>query len=279
VRGDSVHADRVVGSHRHHRLLLPALSKARNAAITARELSAGQHLMTAYTLYADDNRSMVLPGYCPPEWVDPNPLANTPALTVVDDSGTPVYGVPAQRYPWRLAPYMQYDFAGLYKDEKVLRRYLERSDFQYVISLSPSFGLNSTFCGGDADRSGFNTVALRNFGAFYITRLDQPQRPSRLIAFASCRGVNPDGGDLVPGFFRAEGPYTRTRLWLTTPPRQNPDALPVQYGNLDYRHEGKAAVMHLDAHAELAEFRTLDDMTRWANSANRSDWSIGQGIN
>ena len=80
---------------------------------------------------------------------------------------------------------------------------------------------------------------------------------------------------LLPGFFRAEGPFTRTRLWLATPPTQNPDALPVQYGNLDYRHEGKAAVMHFDTHAELQDFRTLDDMTRWASAATRPAWTIG----
>ena len=256
-------------------LLLPALGKARSAARTVRELSAGQHLMTAYTLYADDSRGSLIPGYCPPEWVDPVPLPGAPTLSVLDDAGQPVFGVPAQRYPWRLAPYMQYNFAGLYKDEKVLRRYLERPDFQYLVSLSPSFGLNSTFCAGDADRSGFNPTATRNFGSFYVTRIDQPARPSRQIVFASCKGVNPDGGALLPGFFRAEGPFTRTRLWLTTPPTQNPDALPVQYGNLDYRHEGKAAVMHFDTHAELQDFRTLDDMTRWASAATRPAWTIG----
>ena len=259
-------------------LLLPALGKARAVARTARELAAGQHVMTAYTLYADDNRSALLPGYCPPEWVGASPLPGIPSLDVRDETGASVIGVPAQRYPWRLAPYMNYDFGALYKDEKVLRRYLERSDFQYVISLSPSFGLNSTFCGGDADRSGFNPVALRNFGSFYITRIDQPSRPSRLIAFASCKGVNPDGGELVPGFFRAEGPYTRTRLWLTTPPKQNPDALPVQYGNLDYRHEGKAATMQFDGHAELLDFATLDDMTRWSSAANRAAWTVSRGV-
>jgi prepilin-type N-terminal cleavage/methylation domain-containing protein len=256
-------------------ILAPALAKARRTVVTAKELSAGQHLMTAYTLYADDHRGVLLPGYCPPDWVAPSPPAGSPTLTVLDDAGEEVTGVPAQRYPWRLAPYMNYDFGGLYKDEKTLRRYLQRPDFQYVVSLSPSFGLNSTFCGGDVDRLAFNAAALRTFGSFYVTRLDQPTRPTRLIAFASCHGVNPDGGELVPGFFRAEGPYTRTRLWYTTPPPQNPDALPIAYGNLDFRYEGKAAAMHFDGHAELTGFQPLDDMTRWANGANRPDWAIG----
>ncbi len=219
-------------------LLLPALAKARRTANTVRELTAGQHLMTAYALYSNDARGELLPGYVPPEWTSASPPPGIKTLEVLDDTGEPVVGVQAQRYPWRIAPYMNYDFAGLYKDEKVLRRYLQRSDFNYVISLSPSFGLNSAFIGGDADRQGFNATALRNFGSFYITRMDQVVRADRLIAFASCKGVNPDGGELVPGFFRADPPSIRTRVWLTTPPAANPDALPGQFGNLDYRHDG-----------------------------------------
>jgi len=256
-------------------LLCPALNRTKSAALAARELSAGQHLIAAYTLYADDNRSTLMPGYCPPEWVDPNPLPGVATLTVLDVSGQAVTGVPAQRYPWRIAPYIQHNFAGLYKDDRTLARYRERPDFQYIVSLSPSFGLNSTYLGGDADRSGFNAVAYRNFGPFYTTRIDQPRNPSRLLAFASCHGVNPDGGPLVPGYFRADPPFTRTRVWLDTPPSANPDALPGQFGNLDYRHDGKAAALHLDGHSELLDFRNLDDMTRWADGAGGPAWSIG----
>lgn len=257
-------------------ITLPAIGRARRSAMTARELSAGQQLIAAYTLYADDSRGELLPGYVPPEWVSSTPMPGVKTLTVLDEAGEPVTGVPAQRYPWRLAPYMEYNMAGLYKDAKTLKRYLERSDFQYVISLSPSFGLNSTYCGGDADRQGFNQIAARNFGSFYVTRIDQVQRPSRLLAFASCKGVNPDGGEMVPGFFRADAPSTRVRVWLTTPPQQNPDALPGQFGNLDYRHDNKAATMHFDGHSELQTFGSLDDMTRWSNKASTKGWFIGQ---
>jgi type II secretory pathway pseudopilin PulG len=254
---------------------LPALGRARRAAITTRELAAGQQVMLAYTMYADDAKGVLLPGYCPPQWVSGSPPPGSPTLSVLDETGNEITGVPAQRYPWRLAPYMNYTFGGLYKDEKILKRYLQRTDYQYVISLSPSFGLNSTFLGGDADRLGFNATALRNFGPFYITRIDQAQRPERLVAFASCKGVNPDGGELVPGFFRADAPSTSVRVWLTTPPKANPDALPGQYGNLDYRHENKSAVMQMDGHSTLETFERLDDMTRWANKAGRPDWTIG----
>lgn len=254
---------------------LPSLGKARRSAATVRELSAGQQLIVAYSLYADDSKSVLLPGYCPPEWVAQSAPAGAKTLNVVDDAGEPIFGVLAQRYPWRLAPYMEFNFAGLYKDANVLRQYRQRSDFQYVISLSPSFGLNSAYCGGDADRQGFNAIAARNFGSFYVTRIDQVIRPNRLLAFASCRGVNPDGGELVPGFFRADAPYTRVRVWLDVPPQSRPDAMTGQYGNLDYRHEGRAAVMHFDGHSDLQTFNSLNDMTRWSNIADRADWFIG----
>lgn len=260
-------------------ITLPALSRARRSALTARELSAGQQLITAYTLYANDFRGTLLPGYVPPEWVAQTPPPGSKTLTVLDDAGEPVYGVPAQRYPWRIAPYMQHNFAGLYKDEKVLRRYLSRSDFQYVISLSPSFGLNSMYAGGDADRQGFNAVAARNFGSFYVTQIDQVLRPSRMLVFASCKGVNPDGGELVPGYFRADPPFTRVRVWLTSAPDQNPDALPGQYGNIDYRHDRRTAAIHFDGHAELLPFEKIDDMTRWSNIALRSNWFLGAPSN
>lgn len=256
-------------------LLAPALASARNSARTARELSAGQQLITAYMLYADDSRGFMLPGYVPPKWVDPSQPAPSPLVSAFDETGERVLGVPAQRYPWRILPYVDYNFAGLYKDERVLQRYRERSDFRYVVSLSPSFALNSVFCGGDYDRFGFNDLALRTWGSFYLTRLDQSQRPSQVLAFATARGVNPDGDETLPGYFRADPPYTRVRVWLSSPPEANPDALPGQFGNLDYRHAGKAAILMLDGHAELAKFQTLDDMRRWSDRAMRSDWTIG----
>lgn len=256
-------------------LLIPALGKARASAAAVRELAAGQQLIAAYLLYADDHKGSVLPGYAPSEWVQQPPIPGLPSLNVVDETGEIVSGVPAQRYPWRLAPYLDFNFAGLYKNDRVLKRYRERSDFQYIISLSPSFGLNSVFLGGDSDRFGFDSFTLRNWGSFYITRIDQPRNPTKLAAFVTCKGVNPDGGELVPGYFRADPPFTRIRVWLTSPPEANPSAQPGQYGNVDYRLGGKAATIQVDGHAEMNDFRALDDMRRWADRASNATWTIG----
>lgn len=255
-------------------LLLPAIGKARKAAEATREIAAGQSLAAAYAAYAGEHRDRLLPGYAPALWVIESPPTGTPMLAVLDEAGHPVYGVEAQRYPWRIAPYMSYDFRGLYKDEKVLRRYLERSDYRYVISISPSFGLNSIFVGGDAGTGnyGFNPLAEQAYGRVYVIRADEAQRPSDLMVFATARGVNPDGGELVPGYFRVTAPFRTARAWDGSFKR---DALPGTTGNVDFRHAGKAGAVMFDGHAASLSFEQLDDMRRWANRADRVDWTVG----
>ena len=54
-------------------ITLPVLSRARRLAFTARELAAGQQIMTAYACYAQENKDAVLPGVAngsvtPPDW-------------------------------------------------------------------------------------------------------------------------------------------------------------------------------------------------------------------
>lgn len=255
-------------------LLLPALANARKAAATTRELAAGQSLAGAYAAYTVDHRDQLLPGYAPALWVAESPPPGTPVLTVIDDVGEPVYGVEAQRYPWRLAPYVNYDFRGLYKDERVLQRYRQRTDFRYVVSISPSYGLNSVFVGGDAGAGnyGFNQLARNAYGQIYVTRADQPMRPTDLIVFASARGANPDGNELVPGYFRVSPPYRTTRAWA---PTFDPRTPPGTTGNVDLRHGGKASAIMFDGHAALLAFEQLQDMRRWSNRATRPDWTLG----
>jgi prepilin-type N-terminal cleavage/methylation domain-containing protein len=257
-------------------LLLPALSQSRSSARTARELSAAQQLMLAYQLYADDNKGALLPGYVPDAWVSQNPPPGAPELVVHDEAGDRVYGTHARRYPWRIAPYMEHNFAALYKDDKILQQYraLDTNSYHYLVSLSPSFGLNSTFFGGDADRNGFNRAALSLYGPFYAVRLDTLKRPSHLVTFASARGPGLDG-DATEGFFRIDAPYVRARLWSVTPVWNDPSQPPALSGNVSYRHAGKAVTAHPDGHAGKLDYPAMDDMTRWADRATRPDWTLG----
>lgn len=263
-------------------LLLPALSRTRAAAKNVAEIAAGQQLIAAYLLYADDHRGQVMVGYATEQMVSLNPAPGQPTLRVVDEAGEPIGGVTARRYPWRIAPYLDFKIEGLFKDPSLLRRYRERADFQYVASLSPSYGLNSMYIGGDADRFGFNAAAIASYGPFYMTRVDQATKPDRLVVFATARGVNPDGGELVPGYFRVDAPNRTVRMWAAA---YDPTAPPGSTGNVDFRLgtttggtrsgiSGKAGTVHLDGHAESQSFAELDDMTRWSNKADAANWVL-----
>jgi prepilin-type processing-associated H-X9-DG protein len=265
-------------------ILLPALGKARETARSARELAAGQQVIVSYHLYADDAKGYLLPGYCPASWVSATPVAGVPQLSATNAVGQPVFGAEAQRYPWRLAPYFDYNIAAVYKDDTVLRRL--RSDpaqQDYLVSLYPSFGLNSVFLGGDEHVQGFNPVALRLYGRYYAARLDQPRRTSGVIAFASAYAedfVAGSAGAPIQGYFRLIPPRFRTRLWPSEPPGpdgrgSDPTMTPQAYGFVSYRHSGSAATMMLDGHAELKTFRQLEDQRFWADQATRPEWFVG----
>src|SRR5690606_19001468 len=172
------------------------------------------------------------------------------------------------------------------KDERVLREYRSREDFQYVISLSPSLGINGTFVGGDADRFGFDSRATQRWGTFYLTRADQAHRPDHLIVFASARGVDPAGssgpgggsGGVVPGYFRVDAPYLLDRVWAE---KFEEGDIPSLFGQVHPRYgggkdgEGRHAVTsELDGHAELLDVTELQDMRRWSNQADRADWRL-----
>ncbi|MCW5765608.1 MAG: type II secretion system protein [Phycisphaeraceae bacterium] len=255
-------------------ILLPALGHSRRLALQAREQKAAGSLIAAYTLYCNDFRGVVPPGYAAAAMT----AAGGPTdgrLIVTDETGARIYGVVARRYPWRIAPYMDYNFLGLY-DQRLLERYKARSDYQYVVSLSPALGVNADFLGGKADPGmAFNAGALALFGRFYITRIDEVRDPARFIAFTSARGVDPDGGT-VPGFHMVDAPSLQFPRWSAE--RFNPAAEPSAHGGVDFRHGGKgapqAATAHPDGHAAMLNEDDLRDMRRWSNTATRPDWVL-----
>ncbi len=254
-------------------ILLPSLGRARRVARAAAELTAMQQVMTGYAVYSGDHKGAVLPGYLPSAWVAETPTGGVAPWEVFDDAGERVYGVRAQRYPWRLAPYLDYNFAALYKSPQVLQRYREREDYQYVISVSPSFGLNADFVGGKAlPGFGFNANASRQWGAFYVTRIDEARFADKLLVFVSSHGIDPDGGDPVAGYYEVSSPYLLERRWTSEYNETDP---PAVHGNVDARYDGKAITGSLDGHAALTGPTELDDMRRWSNQATRVDWRLG----
>jgi prepilin-type N-terminal cleavage/methylation domain-containing protein len=245
-------------------LICPALGRAKAVARQTRELSTGSQLMRACMTYSTDARGWVLPGYTPASWA-----ANG---SVRDETGSPVMGQSARRYPWRIAPYLDYTFAGLYDDRNILERYSARPDYQYVVSLSPSMGINADFVGGNEENGvAFSSAGLRMFGKFYIQKIDDAQRPASLIVFGSARGVDPDGGT-VAGFHRIESPAFITQRWSTAP--LTGSTLPDAHGYIHTRFADRAVVSFLDGHGDAKSLVDLRDMRLWADKATRPDWTL-----
>ena len=255
-------------------ILLPMLAGARSTARQVRELASGNQIMVATTLYVNDNDDAILPGFASRTMVVDD-------LIVRNEVGERITGPAAQRHPWRLAPYLDYNFDGLYHNDRALRELRLRPDYEYVVSLFPLFGMNAQFVGGHADYLAFNQRAQRRFGRFYIERLSQVRRPTQVIAFASAR---PDQSSLfgLAQFENADGYHVvlAPRLteagrpqWQasydpqTTEPGQNS-------GFLALRHRNKAAIVTLDGHAEALDWEELQDMRRWSDHADAPDWGL-----
>jgi prepilin-type N-terminal cleavage/methylation domain-containing protein len=271
-------------------ILLPAISGARRTAVLTRELVEMRQVGVGLTSYTHDNRGRILPGYLLSTWSS----GSAPAFQVYDN---PHDGSEAARltgsiinpYPWRLMPYIDFALDALVTDKPLLQLIRDRStdrsapnNFYATVARNPSFGMNTTYVGGDAHRGAFFRPSLNRWGPYYIERIDQATFPSRLLAFATSRGVARDtGGQKVPGYHRIEGPWRATPTsdsvpafvrWLAPPGRFDPTLPTTTYGHLDFRHSGKAGTLTFDLHAETLSLDQLRDMRRWCNRATTPDW-------
>ena len=242
-------------------ILLPSLGAARRQARAVRELAALRQVMGAYQMYANENKGRLLPGF----W-NGGPVGN--------GRGGNVTFPAAARYPWRLAPYLNYNVFGtllVNEQETVIGRQFSRSPgYEYMVSLYPSFGINATFVGGNFLTGLMPTpTAVQAFGQFVATRMTDVRRPSELIVFASAR-VRGDHGP-YEGHHLIEPPATTTRTWVAEYKESNP---PEQWGFVHPRHRGRAAVGLLDGHAELFDLGQLQDMRHWSHQATEPEWML-----
>ena len=253
-------------------ILLPSLGAARGVAKTTKELAAAQQTMLAFQLYAQDNAGRLLVGM-----PDRRDVIGRDAP--LDGRGEPIADpLVAQRYPWRLAPYLDYNFRGLYSDDRALSSLRDRyADYVYTVSLFPSLGMNVAYIGGSVNHLG-DPASRRVFGKVYLERDDQANRPTEVIAFASARFRGPGTIEELPepeGFFRVEAP-TFGAGWQDSYDA-NTQTPGLNSGFVSLRHAGggggKAVAAMLDGHAEVLGWEELRDMRRWADQATSADWA------
>lgn len=220
-------------------LAFPALGSFIERGKQAAEMGAARTVMAGLQMYATDHNGAVLPGFYTP-----------PSGFVTDREGRQISGQEAKRYPWRLAPYLDYnvDKAFLASGQKVENP----SQLAYIVSLVPTLGMNTTYLGGDERKSinPFNPRAASRFSSQGgVTRMAQLHNPSKMIAFVSAFYDDSRIGGKQPGYFSVEYPDI----------------------NVDFRHSGdKAMVVFLDGHTELLTKEDLRDESLWKNQPSQN---------
>lgn len=191
----------------------------------AAEVAAGRTLMSAFHTYAADNGGNVIKA------LDPNPGE------VIDNKGKPVMSHAARRWPWRLAPYFDYNVGVLIVNNKEAAPENDRM-FSYLVTVFTTLGMNGTYIGGKGTNP---RIAPK-----HIINILQPHKPSELIVFASAKMK----GAPHPGCFDV-GPNGSGTV-----------------GIVDYKYNDKAVVAYFDGHVELNTEEQLKDMRRWSNKSN-----------
>jgi prepilin-type N-terminal cleavage/methylation domain-containing protein len=196
-------------------LLLIALGGVRGVANRFDSTNALRQMMAGYSSYAADAQQRLLPGFID----DPSALGIRVRLASGETLADPRDG---SSYVWRLAPYVDDDWAIFlrdYRSDEVNGRIASElsgsvdddgdgtSDFPPVygegtamqdpsllgLGRVPSFGLNSIYVGGDTRHGGTAIVAQSPFAdpptltPIAATRLSEATNPARLIVFAPVR--------------------------------------------------------------------------------------------
>ena len=246
-------------------MTIPVAGSMRRKASMSKEISAARQLMAAYLLYPVDHNGELLPGY-----------GSFPAT---DETGAELHSPVSSRYPWRIAPYLNYDMRILWgntSDDRLSKlKQGPREAYHYGVSVQPALGVNAAYVGGDYQTlSPTSEKALSRYGQFCVTRLGQAVSPQTLIVFASAGSGYQ--GEKLSGYFKVDPPNLAARNWARA---YSPSASPDEFGHVDFRWDDKAVVAMLDGHVELLNFEQMTDMRRWSNQAalaNNTNWALGQ---
>ncbi len=231
---------------------VPVVGKLRGEGLKAQEIAAGRKLIVGYQLYASENDGKLMAGYAD---------ASEEAW---DAAGNAVHFPANARYPWRLAPYVDYDEGAFVLTGNDIEG--EMSDSHYAASVSPNLGMNVTFVGGDYGSSSDlkpSARAFATFGNFCAMRMVQVSKPAKLIVFASARRAKDEVGN-----YKVLSPYLGSKRWSNT---FDKDRSAEAFGYVDPGFNGRAVAVMLDGHTELLDENELQDMRRWSIQAADED--------
>lgn len=249
-------------------ILLPTLVRARKTAYDTRSMSNLRQMLLGYTFYIQENRGAVPWGY-PPAAVNGVP-------TQVDDPVTKyTFGWPlSSRYPWRLIKYCSNVWGIVHGHDVLPPLTLKTDDYAaaevkaYTLSLSPTYGINSMYVGGDADRGeGFigGQITPKMSCVFKATEV---KHPTDLIVFADSQQSN----SLNNGFQRLSPPRGNGVWWSIVNDKVKPTNPSLAIGLPIGWFTKRVVTGFFDGHVEAMLPKDLTDMRKWANKATSADY-------
>lgn len=212
------------------------LQSAGRTARKTTELNSGRQVGIAWQLYSSTYESRLLPG-----WIDVE-VQEAWKVKYKNESGDRVDPAFCRTYPWRLLPFLSYEFDTLYG-------YLGRDEPQWndepaVVSENPAFGLNAYYVGGwwepfssgpDVPVRGIPVFANSAFedsdGNLLSKRLinqtqESIRRPSQLIVFSA-------SGYREPGFYKEITSSSAEGAAWVVPPRLGTQSIwELSYGDV-----------------------------------------------
>lgn len=248
-------------------ILLPVAGRARAAARQLRSQGDLRQLLIGYQAYHQQNQGWLLLGYPPGQMVgnvvyDPRTNRNYTAA--------PMAGLTNVRWPWRLVPQVGAMWAIVNSHGPIPPLpALADSDAvatskAYELSLWPTFGLNTTFLGGDQGSGGFVLSGSKwviNPKKHVAFRANEIRRPTRQIVLAHSRAMNQSTND-GNGMFRLTPPRAGGLRWHVEQEKFVPDT-DISMGVPRGYYTARAAVGFFDGHVESLLPSELTDMRLW----------------
>jgi type II secretory pathway pseudopilin PulG len=227
-----------------------AAGKVQRAGAQVKEINAAKHLVAAYHHAAQDHGSF-LPGY------------DRTVGEVQWPNGQTAHGPAANRYPFRLGPYLDFNVEGNLLVNETLRQV--NTNDAYSVSLSPSFGINYLFVGGD--KAANDVITLPEEVA------TRPAHGANILVFASA--ARRYDTKVTHGFNLLTPPQIYGPMWSSEP--WSPDSDPGLHGHIHPRYAKSAVCAFLDGSVRLLTVEELRDMRLWslrAAEANNPNYRV-----
>lgn len=230
-----------------------------SAVYKAREVSAARNLIAAFTASAVEGDGRYLPGMDMRVNATTNPVYNLEGKRITNVRA-------AQRYPFRLAPYLANNFHGTILVNKNVNEILDatggRFSYDYTVSAFPALGMNIYAVGGVILKNG-TTV----FEADCITT--SARMNASILAFASAGQGK--GSRKMHGYSYVTPPTLASDSPVCKPWDSNEswsaDADPMSFGFVDFRYNGQAVCAFLDGSVRMCSVEELNDMRLWTPNA------------